>query len=387
MKRNGKIITLLLFLALLTGRCKETYISPYMAPATGYLVVEGYISGNSPTTFNLSRVISLPGDSAIPVETGAKLQVEGNDNSVYPLSEQGNGVYSVGTLPLTAAVQYRLRIQTTNGESYLSDYTPYRNTPAIDSISWIQTTSGVSVYANTHDPANATRYYQWSFEETWQYTSAELSELKYQPHNSIYKHDTAIMRADSEYIYTCWQDMFSTPLLLGSSVKLTQDVIYRQPLQFIPTGDQRLSILYSMLVKQYALTENAYNFLSLMKSNTESLGSIFDAQPSQLKGNIHCLTNPSEPVVGYVSAGTVQQQRIYISAKQLSNWGYAYSCPVKDTLVHVDKADSFFHYYGFIPLLGVYNSGYLQGWWSNYETCIDCRLQGGTTKKPAYWPN
>jgi hypothetical protein len=80
---------------------------------------------------------------------------------------------------------------------------------------------------------------------------------------------------------------------------------------------QQLSVLYSIFVRQYALTEDGYNFLSLMQSNTESLGTIFDPQPSQLKGNIQCLTNPNEPVVGYVSAGTVQQQRIFISRNQL----------------------------------------------------------------------
>ena len=44
----------------------------------------------------------------------------------------------------------------------------------------------------------------------------------------------------------------------------------------------------------------------LMQKNAESLGSIFDEQPTQITGNIHSVTNPSEQVIGYVSAGTVE---------------------------------------------------------------------------------
>ena len=62
--RNIKTISVL-FLLLLLGQCKETYVSPYKSPATGYLVVEGYIAAG-PTRFTLSRVIALPGDSSIP---------------------------------------------------------------------------------------------------------------------------------------------------------------------------------------------------------------------------------------------------------------------------------------------------------------------------------
>src|SRR6202012_4889724 len=77
----------LIFLLLGAGlfRCKQNYVSPYVSPHTGYLVVEGYISGNGPTQFTLSRTVPLPGSEGIPLETGAQVQVEGSDSSVYPL--------------------------------------------------------------------------------------------------------------------------------------------------------------------------------------------------------------------------------------------------------------------------------------------------------------
>jgi hypothetical protein len=386
MMQNIKISTLSFMLLLLLGQCKDKYESPYKAPSTGYLVVEGYIA-KGPTTFTLSRVISLPGDSSIPAETGAQVQVEGNDNSIYPLPERSAGVYFADTLPLNPTAQYRLRIQTKDKQAYLSDYTVFKITPLIDSINWAQDGDGVHIYANTHDPSNTTRYYQWLFGETWQYEAAEFSSLKYQPAGIGYPRDTVINRADSEYVYDCWTSHASTSLLLGSSVKLAQDVIYRYPLQIIPPNTEQISIRYSIQVSQYALTEPAFDYLTLMKSNTESLGSIFDAQPSVLKGNLHCLNNPTQQVIGYISAGTVQQQRIFISRSQVKDWQYVYTCSIPDTLVLTSEVADFYKSGQWTPLFNKFFMGQLVGWPTNYSSCVDCTVHGGVNKRPPFWPS
>jgi hypothetical protein len=167
---------ILVSLALAWG-CKDPYVSPYKAPATGYLVVEGYISGNSTSQFTLSRSIPLPGDSTLPTENGASVQIEGSDNSIFPMTGLGNGIYStVDTLQLNTQLEYRLRIKTGNGEQYLSDFAPYKPTPPIDSINWVENgDNSIRIYVNAHDPTNNTRFYQWNFDETYEYRSAEAS--------------------------------------------------------------------------------------------------------------------------------------------------------------------------------------------------------------------
>lgn len=379
-----KILTSLFFLLILLGQCKETYVSPYKSPKTGYLVVEGFIAAG-PTKFTLSRVIGLPADSAIPAETKAQVQVEGNDNSVYPLIEQGGGVYSADTLPLNPTAQYRVRIQTSNGQAYLSDFVPFRTAPPIDSINWAQGNGGVNIYVNAHDPANATRYYQWQFDETWQYHMGEFSYYKFEAANAFHK-DTVVLRADTDYVYNCWKSDVSTPLLIASTVKLAEDVVYRMPVQFIEPGSQKLDQLYSILVRQYALTEAAYNYFTLMKANTESLGSIFDAQPSELKGNIHSLNNPNEQVIGFISAGTMQQQRIFISRSQLDFWGYNVICDTPDTIVPAYRINDFFAGGEWVPIQIILVDGKVVAYYANGAPCVDCTSLGGSTNRPSYWP-
>src|SRR5262249_7932975 len=123
--RTAKIFVMITTACVLLCDCVQQYVSPYRSPATGYLVVDGYISGNGPTRYSLSRTISLPGDSAIPAVTGAALQVEGSDGSAFPLSELGGGQYGIDSMPLSTAIKYRLRISIPGGGSYLSDYVPY----------------------------------------------------------------------------------------------------------------------------------------------------------------------------------------------------------------------------------------------------------------------
>jgi Domain of unknown function (DUF4249) len=302
------------------------------------------------------------------------------------LTEQGSGIYSsVDTPMLNAQAKYRLRIHTKEGEDYLSDFVPFKPSPAIDSLNWINGSSGVTVYANTHDPANTTRYYQWSFVETWEYHSAQQSD---------YEYDTAagevIRRPDANEIYTCWHTDTAANVLVGTSIKLAQDVIYRQPIQTLEENSVQVSFLYSILVYQWALTDSAYDYMSILQKNTESLGSIFDVQPSQLAGNIHCLTKPAEQVIGYISAGTIQQQRIWIYRYQLPGWLYSFSCSQPNAVVPLDSlmARRAFTLGGKIPLDPHITppSIFADGWTANEVGCIDCRAQGGTTSRPAFWP-
>jgi hypothetical protein len=205
---------------------------------------------------------------------------------------------------------------------------------------------------------------------------------------------TVVFRDPSQQIERCWHTYSSTAIFLGSTAKLSQDVVYEYPLNRLPPNSQITSVLYSMLVRQYALTEDAYNYISLMQKNSTSLGSIFDAQPSGLKGNIHCLSNPSLQVIGYVSAGTMSQQRLFIYRYQIAS-SYSFSCVAGDIFVAL-SADSLVKYFGpgnpslipYTPILKHFNNqGFWDGWIANRSECVDCTLQGGTNQRPSFWPN
>lgn len=376
---NWKKYVMVIIASILLCDCVEQYVSPYKSPVTGYLVVDGYIAGNGLTQYQLSRSIGLSPDSTPPAVTGAQLQVEGDDNSIYPLLETGGGFYSANLPTLNPSAKYRLRIGV-GSDTYLSDYVPYKPTPPIDSVSWIQNSSGVNIYVSTHDPANATHYYRWTYDQTYEFHSAEPSELIYDTASN-----SVIGRTPAQQIYTCWHEIVPTDLVVGNSTKLSQDVIYEQPLVSIPANSREISVEYSILVTQYALSDSGYFFLAEMERISQTLGSIFDAQPSELIGNIHRVGNPQEPVIGFIQAGTIQQQRIFISNLQLSNWFYRTTCEIRDTVLPTDSLSLRQNFFTreYTPVAQNISGAYV----SNYTGCIDCTTEGGTNQEPLYWPN
>jgi Domain of unknown function (DUF4249) len=375
------IIVLIFVCAVSLVNCKKPYNPPAINFDNKFLVIDGSLvnSPDSPTVITLSRTVKLTDSTqAFYPETGATVSIEDSSGGTFALSETPNGMYKSLPLVLNASNKYRLKITTSVGEQYASDFVQMQQTPPIDSVTWMQQ-GDVMVYVNTHDPSGNTKYYQWDFTETWQNTAPLVSELGVQNGLIYYVSDRPL-----DQRYNCWSSDHSTDILIGSSIALSSDVISMAPIAVVPDNSVKIGVRYSILVKQYAITEQAYQYLSILKKNTENLGSIFDAQPTQLTGNFHSLKNPEEMVVGYFTASSVQQKRIFISNGQVS-WNYVYNGRSCDLLTIQQNATNFLIYnYPDTAYSAYYFSG-TTGLTLARVSCIDCTVQGGTNVKPAYW--
>lgn len=389
-----KFIYLFLLIAAVMCRCTKPYTPVEVTTDYGYLVVEGNINpGTDSTIIKLSRTVKILALTPKP-ELKAVVTVENEQNISYSIKEISNGYYAAVGLNLDKTKKYRLRIKTAAGKTYLSDFVPVKNTPVIDSIGFKlnSTNSGMTIYANAHDATGNSRYYRWEYQETWQFNVDYNS--KWMPDPKLIGVPLAHMIPRTVALYTCWANNSSSTIVLGSSAKLSQDVIYQNPIIQIESTSEKVSIKYSILVKQYALTEDAYNFWTLMKKNTEQLGSIFDAQPSAVQSNIHNIADATEPVVGYVSIGTVQIKRIFISKSDLpasfhmlpSSCGldtalyynaFTHHNDVKDLLYQIPQFDLAIDSVADVNL-NIYGYSY------SSRDCSDCTLRG-VTKKPAFW--
>lgn len=363
--------------------CKVPYDPPLNSSGDHYLVVEGFINSNGATTnikLTRTRNITSRDTASHIIETGAHVVIEDNQNNEYPLYETGNGNYTA-TYHLNTANQYRLHITTKDQREYLSDFVPCKVSPPIDTIGWKFKDGDLQIFANTHDAANNTTFYRWDYTETWEFHSQYYSTVVYNP---------ATNKVDDRTVpvYVCYDTQNSINILLGSSAKLKEDVIYQAPLVLIPNHDKRIDVLYSIMVTQYALDSAGYNYWNAMKSNTENVGSIFDSQPNQTTGNIHCVTNSSESVIGYIGAGSSQHERIFISNSDMpSGWTLMKSCDEKDVPNIPDSLNLYFGTNQYIPYLPNYSPGspFPTAYSAATSTCVDCTLIG-SPDKPSFWP-
>lgn len=373
------VCSFLLLIMVFTG-CREQYLPDVISGSEQYLVVEGVLNpGPGSTSIRLTRTTKIDRTSNILGVTNARVTVEGRDGIATVLAHSGNGLYTYPNLNLTLGQEYRVHIYTTDGKEYVSAYVVAKATPAIDSITWEQNDAGVSLAVNTHDDANNTRYYRWEYDETW-----EIRTYYY----SRYIYENSRVRARSlpaEDVSICWRHNSSKNVLISSTVKLQSDVVSQQLINTITNGDDRLSVRYSILVRQYALDKAGYEFYDLIKKNTENIGTIFDPQPSEVRGNITCINDPGELVIGYIYSATPQEKRIFISASEVPNWRYDQYC--EQLKVTPDSVIFYFDGGAYMPYDAVVvpSTGQVDYYFGSLNKCVDCQTRGGVLTRPTFW--
>ena len=375
----------LLCVVLLVAACKQVYEPPAITAPNRYLVVEGVINATpgARTTILLSKTRNLQDTILTDPERSATVRIESSGGTHFNLTEQSAGRYVSAQLNLKLNDSYRLRIRTSNGNEYVSALVPVKISPAIDSLGWKQSTESpmdVTVYASTHDASNNSRYYRWDFTETWQYRAVfETDMLVDYAARLIYYTDS------TNQVYNCWVTDPSTDIVLGSSVRLSQDVIDHAPVTVVPQNSPKIGVRYSILVRQYVLTPEAHQFYEILQKNTEQMGTLFDPQPSQMKSNIANVANPAEPVIGFVTASTVTEKRLFIDRRDLVNWSGG--LPSNDCTVQFTFQDPNNYLIWNYPdtAYGPYYFTTGGGMAIARNTCLDCRRKGGSNQKPAFW--
>jgi hypothetical protein len=172
---------------------------------------------------------------------------------------------------------------------------PLKITPAIDNLSWKQTDTQVQLALSTHDATGQSRYYRWSFIETWEFHSAFESLLEYDAKQ-------AIIVPRTTPIYTCWRTERPSFIKQGSSAQLSQDALLDFSILDLSSRAERFKIRYSILVSQLAETPEEFAYYELLRKNTEAVGGVNDPLPSQLSGNVHRL-DIRDPREGHVILG------------------------------------------------------------------------------------
>jgi Domain of unknown function (DUF4249) len=363
-------------LLLTLGSCVDPYRPPEIAAPNTYLVVDGSLnSGTGTSTIKLLRTQNLSSATKPAPETNATIRVEG---TAYSFVETAKGTYTLVSATLPVGSNYQVRIKTTNGREYLSDPITMKRTPKVDSVSGEVVNNGLQIYVSTHDATNKTRYYRWEYEDTYEFYTPYISTLDF-VNNQVVQHV-------GPYTNHCWRTEFSNSILLGSSARLTQDVLQKSPLLFITATSPKLNVKYSILVKQYAQSAEGYAYWQNLLKTTEQLGSIFDPLPSQVGGNLHCVNYPSEPVLGFLDGFTTEPFRVFIDrpnalSRSLIRTGYE-GCLI-DTLPKPKQPLSVFlgPGGGYNALSSLEQGGILAAG----IACTDCRDRG-TIVKPSYWP-
>lgn len=359
--------------------CVEKYDPKLHSEDVDLLVVDGYVNTSAQTAFVKLTLAQGVNEIGVPrPATDAHVALESKDGNSYELANLGDGSYQVLDPSITDPGEFRLHIRRGQDQDVYSEYVSAIGVNSvIDSVYWKTDGDALTFWVDGHDPGGKAQYFLWDLEETWEYHSPFPSYFK------VVGHDI-VRRQPNDGIGVCWGSARSPNVLIYDASSLNTPIVSKYKLISVPATSFKLSIRYSLLVRQLAISKDAFKYWTTLKNTTESIGGLFDTQLSRVTGNL--TSSNGRPVLGYFGSSDIVEQRIFIDHKNLPE-------------AFGDRSEkeicSFIQDLVLIPgsaldgvtektLLVEYDSP-SGGYYTADPLCIDCRTRGGTLVKPEFW--
>ena len=359
------------------------------------LVVDGHILVGGLSTIRLTYLTPVSGNvSKIPRGSAWIEDDLGNRYTVPPLPSvedyyastkdspsSGNifltNNFNIDTPIKYGATKYRAVVELED-EIYSSAWITPDPAPEVTGIHFKADESTVTVYVDLKPGVQNTGYAGFLLDETWEFHSdAYPLEFIDEETWEYYEPD-----GDWEYpFYWCFRHVELNGSILVDYTTLTGDIIREIPVRNFLRSDSRNHKRYSILVKAFALSKEAYEYNKQTQEMSEIGGDLFSPDPGALDGNLICETHPEKEVMGYVQAGYVANRRAF-----LSNIYQRPSNPVVEYVqVAPEDFETFYYIYNYRPVKKMaFYDGVIDIGWAPHR-CINCLEAGGTQEKPDYW--
>lgn len=358
------------------------------------LVVDGLLTDQpGPYTVLLSNSKGLDELGDRPV-TDATVHIEEENGVVVALREVSEGTYQTDSASIRGSIgkRYRLTVKLGPEQSYQSAWVQLKAAPPIQKLSYTFgllpkepiISQGVRIFLDTEDAENKTHFYRWEWEATWMHIAPFASGLKFVGNDST---------VDIPSHQVCFNSGESSSILLASSLGNSRDAIGQFPITTVSGFGSELRYRYSILVKQYALTEEEFLFWKRVQEANENNNSLYERQPQSTVGNLVRLEDDTEPVLGYFSVSGRSDKRMFIQRDELPDQAilgeqYLYNCFIKaDTFYKglQTEGDVFEALEGGNIFFNFFRDPDIVGWILVTRDCSDCREAGGTTEVPDFW--
>ena len=389
-KRNfDSILLRLIFfsvLIILVHSCVESYDFE-TRDFESVLIVEGTVTDQlEHQKIRLSRSYQLDLDT-IRYEGGATLRVIAGNGEVYNFLEDSLGIYS-SEIEFQAIPNedYYLEILTQEGEEYVSEQERIIGNAEIESLSLEKITvnenEGVAVFVKAALNDNESGYLRYTYEETSKIVSPYVANER------LVLDDNGGVKLDSLTYEReiCYKTENSSESILVNTDLSSRSI--RTSVRFIDKLNEKIYFRYSILVKQFMIGKDAYDFYETLQE-VSSLSNIFSQnQPGFVYGNIKSISNSNNRVLGYFQVATVSSKRIFFN--------YTDFFSIDDRPNLQNRCNLYIPFeYELRDIVEDGNYEYLREtppeYWLGgryYEVvniaCIDCNVRG-TNVKPEFW--
>ena len=387
---NLRQIRFALTLLLICIGCVDPYSPVLNIDEINALVIDGHIDSNGTATVKLSRAIPLASFAEAPPENGATVTISSSSGETFTLAEEEDATYVANNLDVDNKTKYVLHVRLSSGSEYESDEVLIHPTPTVGKIylTYASSNDNIEIRTDSRDEStDGTGFYLWDCVETYEYRAQLFSKWKRE--NGI-----PLQRHKGEYVDTCWHTI-PVPTSIYTTSRLSENTISGHLLTSISKFSKKVSMRYSLLVRQRAISEQEFTYRNLLDKTVNGQSSIFAEIPGAVLGNVHSLNNPAETVLGYFRGQQITEKRVFIDHASLP---LAYqadpppeACDVEGTCptnVPVNGPSTCIEIQLLsetnIILTTVEEKNSVVYYFAKKE-CGDCRTKGGTTEKPLFW--
>ncbi len=372
---------------------------PDFQTTDGRLVVEGGIHIGDVSTFTFSRVTPFSAEEDYtPGPLRISAYIEGEDGSrLNPTPLEGVQL-TFDTMDIPADKRYRLHFtELYSGLEYESDWLDVNPAPHIDELRYILDPDRKELNVALSMHCQGQSHFRWYYQETWEYHTP-LWATHYLDYSLMYNAsgeytpERAFVKYESgENNYYCWNTLRSPDLKIFSTADQVADRFTDLEFHRLSSSDNKLAIVYKLTVYLESMSEYEYRYWRNIEENTQEQGSVFSPTPSQMAGNIHCVTDPSAEVIGFVGAARQDIAHMYYINQDEQFYDGHQTTWREVNIEDVYDPDEFIRWYykGYAPYTMILPEMGGPGtiWQWAPVACVDCRKIGGTKDKPEGWPN
>ncbi len=383
----------LLSISLIIKSC----IDPFEITNVSYeeiLIVEGKLTNElKKHEIYLSKTIKI-NDVGVSPEKDAVVYITDNTNEIFNFSEIEIGRYqSINSFIPENNKTYTLNIETSNGKHYKSNPQQLTGLSDIGDINILIDENNIgeeelNINVNSITLNEDTKYYYYEYEEAFKIIAPYWNVNQFDMTNYP---DIAFTTKPLPYKDICYKTQYSSGSRIQTeTLSLSDNKVVNFSIRSIATDNYILSYRYSILIKQFVQTQEAYSYHESLNSFADYESVFSENQVGFLNGNIFNTNDNNEKVIGFFEVNSVTSKRIFFNREDFFEdpiTTYATACnPFAPELLTDDSLEE---------LLILHRSGNYLYYSRNTsdenapynivpKACGDC-TEIGSINKPDFW--
>lgn len=303
--------------------CKEIYNDYEVKLDQNYYVINGAIYETpGPYMISVRKVLPYTNNVNSLMDTldnvkDAEVRIKSDKGENVLLTEISPGVYKTRKHDIKGEIghKYSLYVKTNDGDEYESAFVEIKKAPEIASI---------DAKIEKRPVLQTDRYGEQYVEEKEGLNFSILSNSSLTSGNV--KIDTRIIvetiHSEGESTVFCWfqlkDEVPNVKVLNSVSTSDLKELpaMFLIPVPNLPaTKTRSIKITYGYIVevKTYFIDSVQYKYYSEVKEQLQAKNKIFDPVPTQIKGNMRCISKPEKEVYGNFNAASVSVKQSFFS--------------------------------------------------------------------------